>query len=59
MDTSKIKEIIEIDCGSDIERVNTHLKQGWQLLRTRTVTKKEDADTTIEYLIYVLGRPSA
>ena len=59
MDTSKIKEIIEIDHGDNLTCVNERLKEEWVLLRIRIYTKKESDDVTVKNAIYILGRPSA
>lgn len=56
MDFKEIGEVVEIDCGSNFERVNEYLQKGWVLLRIRTVTKKEGEDI-IEFPIYILGKP--
>lgn len=56
-DLTNIREVMEIDLGSDTKSVNESLAKGWVLLRIRTVTKKE-GDNIVEYPIYILGRPS-
>jgi hypothetical protein len=58
MDYSKIKEVIEIDNGSDLTGVNRRLSEGWVLLAVRLVRVTEGPVKFEDLPIYILGRPS-
>ena len=58
MDYSKIKEVIEIDNGSDLTAVNKRLSEGWVLLAVRLCRVTEGPVRFQDLPIYVLGRPS-
>ena len=57
MDYSKIKEVIEIDNGSDLTSVNKKLSEGWVLLAVRLCRVAEGPVQFNDMPIYVLGRP--
>jgi hypothetical protein len=59
MEYPKLKEVIEVDQGDMVDRLNEKLAEGWVLLCIRKYRNNgPDEGEWREYAIYVMGLPA-